>query len=209
MALNIFKPNKNNTGFAFSFNFGLDQKSRWSLYVSSIAQHSWNEQTKSGSFKENAQNPEKKLNTKFDIFEASGLVDALVNKISWKAFHSSDAGNVRINLNAFVPKGQNTVQGFFLNIVKDDNKEFKIPVSLSEARALAIYLETGLQKNFLQNIEDELSRMENARKNNGNSNNRQAPQQNTTPTQPSNDGNPFLESEGADSSSEPEDNPFA
>ena len=52
-------PNSKNTGAAFSFDLAKDKKGNAVMYVSMIQQHSWNDKTKSGSFKENAKNPEK------------------------------------------------------------------------------------------------------------------------------------------------------
>ena len=70
MKFTLYKPNSKNTGSAFSFDLTKDKKENSVLYVSMIQQHSWNDQSKNGSFKENAKNPEKSGTIKFSPTEA-------------------------------------------------------------------------------------------------------------------------------------------
>ena len=70
MSIQIYKPNKSNTGFAFNFSMGVDKRSLEPvLFVSAIAQHSWDSKKRIGSFSESKNNPEKNINLKFNEFE--------------------------------------------------------------------------------------------------------------------------------------------
>ena len=65
MSIQIYKPNKSNNGFAFNFSMGIDKRSSEPvLFVSAIAQHSWDSKKRIGSFSENKNNPEKNINLK-------------------------------------------------------------------------------------------------------------------------------------------------
>ena len=66
MSLQIYKPNKSNTGFAFSFYIGEARgKQSPNLFLNAIAQHSWNNEKRLGSFSGNKEDPDKNISIKF------------------------------------------------------------------------------------------------------------------------------------------------
>ena len=75
MNIQIYKPNKSNTGFGFSFSAGDDKKRELVLFVNGIAQYSWN--NGSGTFQGNSNNPEN-LSAKFMNLSVVQLL------IAWK-----------------------------------------------------------------------------------------------------------------------------
>ena len=78
MSLQIYKPNKSNTGFAFSFYMGEDRKTKLPiLFLNAIAQHSWDDKIRIGSFSGNKENPEKNLSIKFNEFEVGASISAI------------------------------------------------------------------------------------------------------------------------------------
>ena len=77
MKFTLYKPNSKNTGAAFSFDLAKDKKGNAVMYVSMIQQHSWNDKTKSGSFKENAKNPEKNGTFKLSANDAVNVRSTL------------------------------------------------------------------------------------------------------------------------------------
>ena len=70
MIVQYYKPNSKNTGCAFSFDIGANNKNQEPcVYVRAIKQHSWNSKTRTGSFSENAKNPEKSISIKLNEIE--------------------------------------------------------------------------------------------------------------------------------------------
>ena len=70
MSISIYKPTVKNSGSGFSFQMGIDSKSKEpTLFVKSILQHSWDAQKRQGYFKENLDNPDKNfLSSRSGIF---------------------------------------------------------------------------------------------------------------------------------------------
>ena len=65
MSIQIYKPNKNNTGFAFSFYIGQNNKNKAPiLFINAIAQHSWDAKKRLGSFSGSKQDPLKNISIK-------------------------------------------------------------------------------------------------------------------------------------------------
>ena len=62
MSISIYKPNSKNSGSGFSFQMGVDTKSKEpALFIKSILQHSWDSEKKQGYFKDNLDNPDKNI----------------------------------------------------------------------------------------------------------------------------------------------------
>ena len=72
--ISFYKPNSKNNGTACSFSVNPKNGSIWS---SLIKQSGWNEKTKTGSFMDNKDNPQKSAKIKFSITETAGLLEAL------------------------------------------------------------------------------------------------------------------------------------
>lgn len=97
MSIQIYKPNSKNTGSAYTFSKSKDKKDGSPVfYISAIAQHSWNEDTKTGSFAGNSKNPEKTINVKISEIEAGSFVSAFNSRYEYTAFHSYEGNNTTI-----------------------------------------------------------------------------------------------------------------
>ena len=163
MSIQIYKPNKNNTGFAFNFSKGIEKRSGEPvLYVSAIAQHSWDENKKLGSFTANKDNPDKNLNLKFNEFECGSICDCIERRHEYSTFHQFEENKTTIK---FTPwdkqvKGQKFNPStkkfeeytfispcFGISITKNGNNTFKIPLESGEVYCIKEYI-----RNIILNI---------------------------------------------------------
>ena len=97
--IQIYKPNSKNTGSAFTFSKNVDVKTNSPVfYISAIAQHGWNEETKTGSFAGNSKDPSKTINMKINELEAGEFISAFNNRYENTAFHSYDGNNSTIKV---------------------------------------------------------------------------------------------------------------
>lgn len=160
MSLQIYKPNKSNNGFAFSFSMGDDRKSGEPvLYVSAIAQYSWDEKKRLGSFIENKEKPEKNLSLKFNEFECGAIISCIKNRFEYSTFHKFEDNKTTIKfapwdksakIQKFNPStkqydsSSQIVPAFGLSITKNGNSTFKLPLEPGEAECLSRFIETIL-----------------------------------------------------------------
>ena len=116
MSIQIYKPNKSNNGFAFNFSIGINKKNKEPvLYVSAIAQHSWDEKKRLGSFTENKDDPEKNINLKFNEFECGGIINAIERRYEYSTFHQFDNNLMKFVLPFDAPPGvQISVRGVYI-----------------------------------------------------------------------------------------------
>ena len=97
--ISFYKPNSKNTGTACSFSVNSKEGSIWS---SLIKQSSWNEGTKTGSFSDNKDNPQKSARVKFSTTEVAGLLEALDKNVEFSAYHSSDKQVTKIKFSPYI-----------------------------------------------------------------------------------------------------------
>ena len=173
MSIQIYKPNKQNNGFAFNFSIGINKKNKEPvLYVSAIAQHSWDEKKRLGSFTENKDNPEKNINLKFNEFECGAIIDSLTRRYEYSTFHSFEDNKTTIKFTPwdkptkatkFNPSTKNYDEYqykspcFGISITKNGNNTFKIPLEPGEVACLKCYIESILAKIYDQRNESRLS----------------------------------------------------
>ena len=153
MSLKIFKPNPRVTGAIFDFDFGPSRKGETldgeiSLFISSVLQGSWNAAGKTGSFKENAKNPEKTVTAKFTEFEVGAFLNAIKRRVEFKAYHSTDKGHTTFAFTPSKDEASGEFRGFLFSIIKDNKQKFFIPITAGEVEALAAYLDWGLKMLF-------------------------------------------------------------
>ena len=169
MSLQIYKPNKSNSGFAFSFSMGNDRKSGEPvLYVSAIAQHSWDAQKRLGSFLENKEIPEKNISLKFNEFECGAIVNCLRNRFEYNTFHKFEDNKTTIKfspwdksskIQKFNPAKKayeettQTLPAFGITITKNGNHTFKLPLEPGEVECLRTLILTILQYIYRHRIE--------------------------------------------------------
>ena len=140
--ISFYKPNSKNNGTACSFSVNPRDGSIWS---SLIKQSGWNEKTKTGSFMDNKDNPQKSAKIKYSITEAAGLLEALDKNTEFSAYHSSEQQITKIK---FAPYIRDEKQVGFSYSVQKESKE---NVENKQSYLIGFYFnESRLLKEFLQ-----------------------------------------------------------
>lgn len=145
----FYKPNNKNTGTACSFSVNTKEGSIWS---SLIKQSAWNENTKTGSFSDNRENPQKSARIKFSQAEAAGILEALDKNTEFSAYHSSDKQVTKIKFSPYIR--DNKQVGFSYSVQKEnkeniENKQsFLIGFYFNEGRLLKEFLTYALHAIF-------------------------------------------------------------
>ena len=150
MQYNLYKPNSKNTGCAFSFKIVDKDKDGNSVkptfLIQSIKQAGWNAQKRTGSFSDNAKNPEKNIYCKINENEVGAIINSIERYTEFSAFHTYNEDKTTIS---FKPsEKQNGVKAFSLGVIKNSTLKFGIGIELGEARALKVLLEMYLRKLF-------------------------------------------------------------
>lgn len=154
MSIQIYKPNKNNSGFAFSFYMGENQRDGTpSLFINAISQHSWDDRKKIGSFSGSKDDPEKNISIKFNEFECGAIISAIENRYEWNTYHAYEENKTQIRLSPWDKEVSNTkvnqktketysekttLPAFGLVITRNGNQVFKIPIEPGEAQCIKI-----------------------------------------------------------------------
>jgi hypothetical protein len=162
MSIQIYKPNKTNTGFAFSFYIGENQKdSSPILFVNAIAQHSWDSSKRIGSFSGSKPDPTKNISIKFNEFECGAIISAINNRFEWNTYHAFEENKTQIRLTPWDKQVKLTkinqktkeayevtteLPAFGLSITRNGNQTFKIPLEPGEAECIKILCETIIRK---------------------------------------------------------------
>ena len=89
MSVTLYKPNSKNAGAAFTFSIGSDRKKNEpTLFISAIAQYSWDSDKKIGSFSGNRDDATKTVNVKLSEYECGEILSAIMNRYDYSTFHS-------------------------------------------------------------------------------------------------------------------------
>lgn len=168
MSIQIYKPNKNNNGFAFSFYKVPNKKDGLpSLFINAIAQYAWNDQKKIGSFSGNKDNPEKNISIKFNEFECGAIISAINNRFEWNTYHAYEDNKTQIKLSPWDKvinttklnsqtkesyEQKITLPAFGLVITRNGNQVFKIPLEPGEVECIKILCQTIIEEICNQNI---------------------------------------------------------
>jgi hypothetical protein len=166
MSIQIYKPNKANNGFAFNFSIGIDKKNNEPvLYISAIAQYSWDDNKRLGSFMENKENPDKNINLKFNEFECGSIIDCLNRRYEYSTFHQFEKNKTTIKFSPWdkpvKSKKFNSAKKsyeeyefispcFGLSITKNGNNTFKIPLEPGEVTCLKEYIRSVIKSIYSQ-----------------------------------------------------------
>ena len=160
MKFTIYKPNSKNTGWAFSFDLTKDRKGGAVLYVSMIQQHSWNDQTKSGSFKENAKNSEKSGTIKLSPTEAGEVLSSFKTRIPFLAFHRSGEDTTIIKFTPWDKKKKikemdgdkwYETPAFGISVTRNSSQTYKLPLEAGETEVLSELLKKYILESFISN----------------------------------------------------------
>lgn len=145
MNLQIYKPNSKNAGCAISFQISQKDGQEPQFYVNMIAQHSWNDQKKTGSFSESRNDPSKNASLKFNEFELGEIINAIQQKTGYFTFHNSESNKTSIKFAPFEKikgQGDNAVKytAFGLSITRNGSDSFKIPLEPGECVRLISFI---------------------------------------------------------------------
>lgn len=162
MSIQIYKPNKSNTGFAFSFYMGENQRDGSpSLFINAIAQHSWDDRKKLGSFSGSKDDPNKNISIKFNEFECGSIISSIENRYEWNTYHAYEDNKTQIKLSPWDKVTTNTkinqktketyeekvtIPAFGIVITRNGNQVFKIPLEPGEAECIKMLCKTILSK---------------------------------------------------------------
>jgi hypothetical protein len=148
MIVQYYKPNAKNTGCAFSFDIGPNNKNQEPcVYVRAVKQHSWNSKTRSGSFSENSKNPEKSISIKLNEIEIGGFIQAIENYKEFSAFHSYEENKTSILFKPYTKKDGS--KAFSFGVTRNSANKFGIGVEMSEAYCLREFLKFYLQELYI------------------------------------------------------------
>ena len=152
MIVQYYKPNSKNTGCAFSFDIGSNQKNNEPcIYIRAIKQFSWNNERRTGSFSENSKNPEKSVSLKINEIEAGGFINAIENYSDFSAFHSFQDNKTSISFKPYSKK--DGTKAFSFGITRNSANKFGIGVEMSEAYGLLEFLKVFLQELYLYRLQ--------------------------------------------------------
>lgn len=145
MSLSLYKPNSKNAGCAFNFSIGHNKKKEPVVYANAIQQHSWNDKTKTGSFSQNANDPDKKINIKFTEFEIGGVISAFKNRNEFSSFHAFEDNKTSIKFTPWDKKSKIktadseklvTLPAFGITLTRNGSQNFRIPLEPGEVENL-------------------------------------------------------------------------
>jgi hypothetical protein len=142
--IQFYKPTPSNKGVAVSISYNPED---YGIYVSFIKQFSWDNEKKTGSFKENKDNAQAKKNIKFNDTEISGIIRAIEKETSWSTYHKfGNEGGASISFSPYIKN--DLMAGFGLRVIESANKEniFSVGFTLDEATKLREWLKLCLKK---------------------------------------------------------------
>ena len=164
--ISFYKPNSKNTGTACSFSVNSKDGSIWS---SLIKQSSWNEGTKTGSFSDNRDNPQKSAKIKFSTTEVAGLLEALDKNVEFSAYHSSDKQVTKIRFSPYIKDDKQVGFSYSVNKESKENVEnkqsFLLGFYFNEARLLREFLVHALQSVFKTQEIEAIKKFKNSKPN--------------------------------------------
>ena len=118
--------------------------------VRAVKQHSWNQSRRTGSFSENAKNPEKSISIKLNEVEVGGLIHAIEKYTDFSAFHSYEDNKTAISFKPYTKK--DGTNAFSFGVTRNSANKFGIGVEMSEAYGLREFLKFYLQELYLNRL---------------------------------------------------------
>ena len=174
MILQIYKPNKSNTGHAMSINVNRNFKCNRNspkygepqLFVSVLKQSSWDTATSTGSFEGSRGDETKEVFVKFNEFEVGQIASSLSRGNEISLFHTSGDNKTQIsfkrNINEY--QGKKSIRVAF-GITKNSNLKFFMPIDEAEIKTVIACLEEFLSTLYKHRISQSFKRqVENSHK---------------------------------------------
>ena len=151
MIVQYYKPNAKNTGCAFSFDIGANNKNKEPcVYVRAVKQYSWDGSKRTGSFSGNAKDPEKSISIKLNEIEIGGFINAIINYKEFSAFHSYEDNKTSILFKPYTKKDGS--KAFSFGVTRNSANKFGIGVEMSEAYCLREFLKFYLQELYIYRL---------------------------------------------------------
>jgi len=151
--IQFYKPNPKVTGSACSFWSSVKDRS---LFGSFIKQSSWNDKTKTGSFKANKENPAASTQFKFNRNEVAAILDTIETNRPFSGYHSTSKQVTKFNFKPYIKvvDKKETQVGFSYSVNREDKEDstnkanFIIGLTFAEARHLKEYFIYTLESMF-------------------------------------------------------------
>ena len=172
MSLSLYKPNSKNTGCGFSFQAGLDAKTREpSFYIKAIRQHTWDSTKKRGYFQGNVGETDKNIIVKFNEYELGSFIYAFKTRTEYNTFHTFNDDKTVIKLAPWDKKtkksvknettGQwedawSTIPAFSLSLTRNGNQQFGIGIEPGEAETITQLMKFSLRNLFTTRLNKQI-----------------------------------------------------
>lgn len=138
-----YKPNAKVTGAAF--NWSLSEK-RDCVFLSSILQSSWNEETKKGAFSANREDKEKNLSCKFNMDELGGMLFALNTMGTWEQFHNFNDNKTKFKLAKWDRSSMSKPDAMGFSVVRNGAAKFSTFYEPGEIECLKVFLAEAIKE---------------------------------------------------------------
>ena len=169
--ISFYKPNKKNSGAACSLSWNAKESA---VYISMIKQHSWNDAKRNGSFKENFNNPNAKLNFKLSIAEVAEIINTIERRTEFSGYHGSPNQIVKFTFKpGFNP--DKTFRGLSFSVTKESKEDSTDKISIllgfnnGDLIMIREFLKVCLTKHCENSIKENLEKIQ-SKSNNGSSN---------------------------------------
>lgn len=145
-SISYYKPNSQNRGAAAQFQFG-NKEEDMGLYLSLIKQFGWNNESKRGSFSENAKNPLKNKKIKLNSIEASAICRVLRSECEkWSTVHKRDTKTTSISFSHYIKDGVKL--GYGISVSEKNGESFMIGLNNDEGYLLKQFLHSYILFTF-------------------------------------------------------------
>lgn len=171
MKYSVYKPNSKNTGCLFSFEIGNTREGSIALFVSAVQQSGWNDKNKTGSFKENAKNPQKSTTIKISVGEAGEFLSSFKTRVPFTAFHKNNEDTTIISLTPWDKERKikskdketsYTTNAFGISISKNSASNFKIALEAGETEVLSLLLKEFISQSLIAEKENYKKQLQNS-----------------------------------------------
>lgn len=140
-----------------SFDIGKNKDGSPCWFINAVKQASWNDSTKTGSFKENIKDPQKSSVVKMSANEAGEILSSFKSRIPVNFFHKFGEGNTVIKFTPWDKDRKIKEQGgevvykspaFGVTISKNAATIFKIVLEAGETEVLAVLLDDLIKQDL-------------------------------------------------------------
>lgn len=149
--IQLYHPNKSNTGSAASFWFSERDNV---VYATILKQSGWDDKSRNGTFKASMADPLKKTNIKFSFVEVCGILDSIERNRSFSSYHDNEDFSKSIKFEPYLDKTSNAAKGSSFSVLVKNKQDtstsnsFLIGFTFAEARYIREFLVYCLHKKF-------------------------------------------------------------